>query len=56
MRVGVILSLLSRGSPLVIDDKVDRERGTFKLNVDIRSGVNQQEFKGVYNSVVKVNV
>ena len=26
----------NRGSPLVIDDKVDRERDTFKLNIDIR--------------------
>ena len=56
MGVRVVLSLPSKGSPLVIDDKVDRERGTFKLNMDIRSGVDQQEFKGVYNSVVKVDV
>ena len=39
MRVGVVLLLLSKGGPLVINNKVDRERGTFKLNVDIRSGV-----------------
>ena len=37
--VGVIPSLLSRGSPLVIDDKVDRERGTFKPNVDVRDSI-----------------
>ena len=48
--------MLNRGGSLVINNKVDRERGTFKLNVDIRSSVDQQEFKGVYNSVVKVNV
>ena len=41
MGVRVVPLLLSKGSPLVIDDKVDRERGTFKLNVDIRSSVDQ---------------
>ena len=56
MRVRVILLLSNKGGSLVINDKVDRERGTFKLNMDIRSGVDQQEFKGVYNSVVKVDV
>ena len=56
MRVRVVLLLLSRGNPLVIDDKVNRERGTFEPNVDIKSSVDQQEFKGVYNSVVKVDV
>ena len=56
MGVRVIPSLPSRDSPLVIDDKINRERGTFKPNVDIKGGVDQQEFKGVYNSVVKVDV
>ena len=56
MRVRVVLLLPSKGSPLVIDDKVDREKGTFEPNVDIRGGIDQQEFKGVYNSVVKVNI
>ena len=40
MEVGIILLLSSKGGFLVIDDKVDRERGTFESNVDIRSGVN----------------
>ena len=39
MGVRVIPLLPSRGNPLVIDNKVDRERGTFKPNVDIRGGV-----------------
>ena len=39
MRVRVILLLLNKGSPLVIDNKVDRERGTFKLNMDVRGGI-----------------
>ena len=39
MRVKVILLLLSRGGSLIIDDKVDRKRGTFKLNMNIRGGV-----------------
>ena len=39
MRIEVILSLSSRGSPLVIDDKVDREKGTFEPNVDIRGSI-----------------
>ena len=41
MRVGVVPSLLSRGNPLVIDNNVDGERGTFKPNVNIRGGVDQ---------------
>ena len=56
MRIGVILLLPSRDSPLVINDKVDREKGTFKPNVNIRGGIDQQEFKGVYNSVMKVDM
>ena len=56
MGVGVVLLLPSRGSPLVIDNKVNRERGTFEPNVDVRGGIDQQEFKGVYDSVIKVDV
>ena len=48
--------MLNRDSPLVINDKVNREKGTFKPNVDIRGGIDRQEFKGVYNSVVKVDI
>ena len=39
MEVEVIPLLPSRGSPLVINNKVDREKGTFKLNVDVRGGI-----------------
>ena len=56
MRVGVIPLLSSRGGFLVINDKIDRERGTFEPNIDIRGDVDQQEFKEVYNSVIKVDV
>ena len=56
MGVEVVLLLPSRGSSLVIDDKVDRERGTFKPNVDIRGDINWQKFKGVYNSIIKVDI
>ena len=55
MGVRVIPSLLSKGGSLVIDNKVDRERGTFKSNVNVE-GVDWQEFKRVYNSIVKINV
>ena len=41
MRVGVVLLLPSRGSSLVIDDKVDREKGTFEPNVDVKGGIDQ---------------
>ena len=41
MRVRVILLLPSKSGPLVIDDKVDKERSTFKLNVDIRGSIDQ---------------
>ena len=41
MRVRVIPLLPSRDSPLVINDKVDRERGTFEPNVDVRGGVDR---------------
>ena len=56
MGVGVISSLLNRGGSLVINDKIDRERGTFKPNVDVRGGIDQREFKRVYKSVVKIDV
>ena len=39
MGVRVVLSLSSRGNLLVIDNKVDRERGTFELNVDVRGSI-----------------
>ena len=48
--------MLSRGSSLIIDNKVDREKGTFKPNVDVRGSIDQQEFKRVYNSVVKIDM
>ena len=41
MRVGVVPLLPSKGSFLVIDDKVDRERGNFKLNVNVRGSIDQ---------------
>ena len=39
MGVKVVLLLLNRGGFLVIDDKVDGERGTFKPNVNVRGSV-----------------
>ena len=39
MGVRVISLLLSRGGPLVIDDKVNRERGNFEPNVDIKGSI-----------------
>ena len=39
MGVGVVLSLPSKNSSLVINDKVDREKGTFEPNVDVRGGI-----------------
>ena len=56
MGVGVVPSLPSRGSLLVINNKVDRERDTFKPNVDIRGGIDQREFKGVYDNIVKIDI
>ena len=38
--VEIVSLLLSRGGPLIIDDKVDREKGTFKPNIDVRSSIN----------------
>ena len=45
--VRVVLLLPSKGSFLVIDDKVDREKGTFEPNVDVRGDIDQQASKGV---------
>ena len=39
MRVRVIPLLSNKGGSLVINDKVDRERDTFKLNMDIRGNI-----------------
>ena len=40
MRVGVIPLLSSKGGSLVINDKVDKKRGTFEPNMDIRGSIN----------------
>ena len=39
MEVRVVPSLLSKGSPLIINNKVNREKGTFKLNMDIENSI-----------------
>ena len=39
MGVGLILLLLSKSDSLVINNKVNRERGTFKLNINIRDSI-----------------
>ena len=41
MGVRVILLLPSKSGLLVINDKIDRERGIFKLNMDIRDNIDQ---------------
>ena len=41
MGVRVVPSLPSRGSPLVINNKVNRERGTFKPNMDVKGGIDR---------------
>ena len=56
MGVRVVLSLPSKSGPLVINDKINRERGIFEPNMDIRGSVNWQEFKKVYDSVIKINM
>ena len=56
VEVRVILSLLNKSNSLIINDKVDRERGTFKSNVDIKGSIDWREFKEVYNSMVKVDI
>ena len=40
IKIRVILSLPNRGGPLVINDKVDREKGTFEPNMDIGGSIN----------------
>ena len=39
MGVKVILLLPSKGDSLIINDKIDRERGTFKLNINVRGSI-----------------
>ena len=56
MGVRVILLLLNKSDSLVINNKVDKERGIFELNIDIKSSVDWWEFKKIYNNVVKVNI
>ena len=41
MGVRVVPLLLNRGIFLVINNKVDREKVTFKQNIDIRGGIDQ---------------
>ena len=41
MEVRVILLLLSRSDSLIINNKINRERGTFKLNMDIKGNIDQ---------------
>ena len=41
---------------MIINNKINRERDTFKPNMDVRGSVDQREFKRVYNSVVKVDM
>ena len=40
IRVRVILLLLSRSDSLVIDNKVDREKGIFEPNMNVRDSIN----------------
>ena len=56
MKVRVVLSLLSRGSPLIIDNKINREKDTFKPNMDIKDSINWWEFKKIYNNIVKIDI
>ena len=39
MRVEVILLLPSKSGPLIINNKVDRERGTFEPNMNVRGSI-----------------
>ena len=39
MEVEIISLLSNKGSPLVINVKVDKERDTFELNINIRGNV-----------------
>ena len=40
MRVGVISLLLSKSNSLIINNKVNRKKGIFKPNIDIRGSIN----------------
>ena len=40
MKVWVILLLLNKNDSLIIDNKVNREKDTFKPNIDIKDNVN----------------
>ena len=46
----------NRGGPLIINNKVDRKRGTFEPNVNVRGSIDRREFKGVYNRLIKVDM
>ena len=39
MKIGVVLLLPSRGGPLIINNKVDRKRGTFESNVNVKGSI-----------------
>ena len=39
MRVRVILLLLSRSDTLIINNKINKKRDTFKLNMDIKGSI-----------------
>ena len=41
MKVRVILLLLSRGGFLIINNKIDKKKGTFKLNMDVKGSIDQ---------------
>ena len=56
MKVGVIPLLLSRGGLLVINDKIDRERGTFESNIDIKDSIDWWKFKEIYDNMVKIDI
>ena len=40
MKVGVILLLLNRDDSLIINNKVNRERGIFESNINIKNSIN----------------
>ena len=48
--------LLSKSDSLVINNKVNKERGIFKPNMDIKGGINWWEFKKVYDNIVKIDI
>ena len=39
MKVRVILSLPNKCDPLIINNKINREKNTFKLNIDIKGSI-----------------